>query len=38
MHGTFDDLYGTYDLLTADLGADARNKLFATNAERVYRC
>jgi predicted TIM-barrel fold metal-dependent hydrolase len=38
MHGTFDDLYGTYDLLTADLGADARNKLFATNAARVYRC
>jgi predicted TIM-barrel fold metal-dependent hydrolase len=38
MHGSFDDLYGTYDRLTADLGADARNKLFATNAERVYRC
>jgi L-fuconolactonase len=38
MHGTFDDLYSTYDVLTADLEADARDKLFAANAERVYRC
>ena len=38
MHGTFDDLYATYDQLTADLDADAREKLFAANAERVYRC
>ena len=37
-HGTFDDLYSTFDALTADLDADARAKLFADNAERVYRC
>jgi L-fuconolactonase len=37
-HGTFDDLYSTFDTLTRDLDADAREKLFATNAERVYRC
>ena len=38
MHGTFDELYGTYDSLTAALAADDRDKLFAANAERVYRC
>jgi L-fuconolactonase len=38
MHGTFDDLYGTYAELTAALDADDREKLFATTAERVYRC
>jgi predicted TIM-barrel fold metal-dependent hydrolase len=38
MHGTFDDLYGTYAELTAALDADDRQKLFATTAERVYRC
>jgi predicted TIM-barrel fold metal-dependent hydrolase len=37
-HGTFDDLYSTFDALTADLSAHARDRLFATNAERVYRC
>jgi L-fuconolactonase len=37
-HGTFDDLYSTYDTLTSALDADARDKLFASNAERVYRC
>ncbi|MFM8303679.1 MAG: amidohydrolase family protein [Actinomycetota bacterium] len=37
-HGTFDELFATFDRLTADLGADARAKLFATNAESVYRC
>jgi predicted TIM-barrel fold metal-dependent hydrolase len=36
--GTFDELYSTYDALTAHLDDDARRKLFATNAERVYRC
>ncbi len=35
MHGTFDQLYGAFDRVTADLGADARDKLFAANAERV---
>ena len=38
MHGTYDELYGGYDKVTADLGAEARDKLFATNAERLYRC
>ena len=38
MHGTFDELYSAYDGVTADLDADARDKLFAANAERLYRC
>ena len=38
MHGTFDQLYGTYDALTAELDVVSRDKLFAANAERVYRC
>jgi predicted TIM-barrel fold metal-dependent hydrolase len=37
MSGTFDDLYATFSAVTADLGSDARDKLFAGNAERVYR-
>ena len=37
-HGTFDDLYATFDTLTSDLDAASREKLFASNAERVYRC
>jgi L-fuconolactonase len=38
MHGTFDDLYSTFSEVTGGLDADAREKLFAGNAERVYRC
>jgi len=38
MHGTFDELYSTFDAVTAGLDGDARAKLFATNAERIYRC
>ena len=38
MHGSFDELYTTYSGVTAGLGADARDKLFAANAERIYRC
>jgi L-fuconolactonase len=38
MHGTFDQLYSGFDQVTADLGAAARDKLFAANAERLYRC
>lgn len=38
MHGTFDELYATFDAVTAGLDADSRDALFATNAERVYRC
>jgi len=38
MHGTFDELYSAYDGATAHLDADTREKLFAGNAERLYRC
>ncbi len=38
MHGTLDELYSCYSAVTAGLGADARDKLFAANAERIYRC
>ena len=38
MYGTFDDLYEVFSAATAGLGDAARAKLFATNAERIYRC
>jgi L-fuconolactonase len=38
MHGTFDELYSGFDQVTADLDAGSRDKLFAANAERLYRC
>ena len=38
MHGTYDELYSGFDAVTSDLDADARDKLFAVNAERLYRC
>jgi predicted TIM-barrel fold metal-dependent hydrolase len=38
MYGTFDQLYGVFDEVTAGLDGDSRAKLFAGNAERVYRC
>jgi L-fuconolactonase len=38
MYGTFDDLYTTFSAVTAGLDSESRGKLFATNAERVYRC
>jgi predicted TIM-barrel fold metal-dependent hydrolase len=38
MHGTFDELYSAYDGATAHLDAATRDQLFATNAERLYRC
>jgi L-fuconolactonase len=37
MHGTLDELFTTFTTLTADLDDAARDKLFAANAERVYR-
>jgi L-fuconolactonase len=37
-YGTYDDLYETYSALTAGLGDPAREKLFASTAEAVYRC
>ena len=40
MHGTLDELFTTFATLTAGLGLDddERDRLFAANAERVYRC
>ncbi|MGH9028409.1 MAG: amidohydrolase family protein [Acidimicrobiales bacterium] len=36
--GTFDELYATFSTVTAGLDDESREKLFASNAERVYRC
>jgi predicted TIM-barrel fold metal-dependent hydrolase len=38
MHGTFDELYSTFSEVTGGFDAGSREKLFAANAERVYRC
>ncbi len=38
MHGSFDELFTTYSAVASGLDADAREKLFAANAERIYRC
>ncbi len=38
MYGTFDDLYSAFSAVTADFDSESRGKLFARNAERVYRC
>ncbi len=38
MFGTFDELYTTFSDVTAGLDPESREKLFAANAERVYRC
>ena len=38
LHGTFDELYTTFAAVTAGLDDASRDKLFAANAERVYRC
>ena len=38
MYGTFDELYATFSAVTAGLDDESRDKLFAANAERVYRC
>jgi len=35
--GSFDDLYDTFSTVAAGVDAAARDKLFAGNAERVYR-
>jgi L-fuconolactonase len=37
VYGTFDELYTTFSDLTADLDEASRSKLFAENAERIYR-
>jgi len=38
MYGTFDQLYEVYSEITAGLDGASREQLFATNAERIYRC
>ena len=38
MHGTFDELYGAYDGAPPTSTPTTRDKLFAANAERLYRC
>jgi len=38
LHGTFDELYSTFVTVAAALDDESRDKLFAANAERVYRC
>ena len=37
VYGTFDELYTTFSELTAGLDEESRAKLFAENAERIYR-
>jgi predicted TIM-barrel fold metal-dependent hydrolase len=37
MHGTFDDLYTAYATVVTGLDDEARDKLFAANATRLYR-
>jgi L-fuconolactonase len=38
VYGSFGDLYTTFNAVTADLDSGSRAKLFAENAERIYRC
>jgi predicted TIM-barrel fold metal-dependent hydrolase len=38
MYGTFDDLYDTFSTVAAGLDDESREKLFAANAERIFRC
>ncbi len=37
MYGTFDELYTVFTTVTAGLDDESRQKLFAGNAERIYR-
>ena len=38
MYGTFDDLYEVFSAITAGLPSEDRLKMFAENAECIYRC
>jgi L-fuconolactonase len=38
IHGSLDELYTSYSTVAARLDIESRGKLFATNAERIYRC
>lgn len=37
VHGTFDAFYSAFDAITADFSTDERDRLFAANAEAIYR-
>lgn len=37
VHGSFDAFYSAFDAITADFSADERDRLFARNAEAIYR-
>jgi predicted TIM-barrel fold metal-dependent hydrolase len=37
LHGSFDDLYESFSAVTSGLDDASRDKLFAANAERIYR-
>ncbi|HYC98709.1 amidohydrolase family protein [Brevundimonas sp.] len=37
VHGTFDAFYSAFDAITASFSADERDRLFAANAEAIYR-
>ena len=37
VHGTFDAFYSAFDAITADFSAEERDRLFAANAEAIYR-
>ena len=37
-YGSFDELYEIFSTVTAGLDSESRSKLFAENAERIYRC
>ena len=36
-HGTFDAVYSAFDAVTSDFSATERDRLFASNAEAIYR-
>ncbi len=38
MYGSFDELYSVFSAFTAGLDSESRSKLFAGNAESLYRC
>ena len=38
LHGTLDQLWSAYAEVAGGLDDESRDKLFASNAERLYRC
>jgi len=38
LYGSFESLFDVYDQLTSDFSAESRDRLFAQNAENLYRC